>query len=250
MIFKWSTWGNKTQINNLLYPSVISFQKWFGKNHSYILFTDNIEGFSKQTLDLLEVHLFDEYESIYNVDSIATWKKWCPTPRLDITQTEFYIDSDVFLLKSPVEILDFLENPRLKYCILDEFQGEKWQHGCMSNIGADSTPFVNAGLFIQKVGCDITSALTELFYWWSKNIPVHEQTHHDEQGALAIVLAKYFINYELLVLPKDKYAIISKYQNVEIESLENIVLMHSTYPNHPAFYRFKSEISRILGIEH
>lgn len=247
MIFRWSIWGEKVNNSVMLSYSISSFRKWFGIGHSYIVYTDDRDFVYKQINSLAEVFQFPNDENtLFNIYSKATWLKWCPNSRLDINQTEFYIDSDVFLLKYPVEIVSFLNSDKLKFAILDEFKGESWQHGSMKRKALPSTPFVNAGLFIQKTSFDITPELLSEFYWWKENIKKVEQTHHDEQGALAIALTKYLLNDEVLILPKEKYALISNEQNADIENLDDITLFHSTYPDHPAFYKFLPLISKIL----
>ena len=195
---------------------------------------------------LVILSVSSDQNSQFCVTSKTTWLKWCPSSRLDVNQDEFYIDSDVFLLKYPEEIDLILSNPKIKFAITDEFLGQPYQHGAMHKKATLDTPFVNAGFFIQKAGHDISSDLIEEFKWWQKNIKHSEQTHHDEQGALAVALTKYLVNDELFILPKEKYMLISKTANVGIENLDNVTLFHATYPTHPAFYKFKDFLEKII----
>ncbi|MDO8572485.1 MAG: hypothetical protein Q7S11_01795 [bacterium] len=248
MIFRWSIWGNYIARNvELLRYSVLTFKKQFGNNHKYIIYTDNKEYVSKYFDENIDIRQFptDEY-SLFCVTSKATWMKWCPSSRLDINQTEFYIDSDVFLLKYPKEIDSFLSNPKEKFAITDEFLGQSWQHGAMSKRATPETPFVNAGFFVQKAGHDISNDLKKEFEWWKENIKEVEQTHHDEQGALAIALTNNFVRGELYVLPKDTYMLIGENENTDVEDLENVTLFHAVYPDHPAFYKFKNFLDKLI----
>jgi len=247
MIFRWSIWGsNKEKSLELLRYSILSFRKQFGKNHRYIIFTDSphelLDGFS----EIAEVFGFDESNNEYNIDSITTWKKWCPSARIDISETEFYVDSDIFLLKYPKEVDGFINNPKLKFGILDEFKGQPWQHGAMQKKGVKEAPFVNAGLFVQKTGYSISDDLLKEKEWWEKNISKEEQKHHDEQGCLAIALTKYLKDGELYIFPKDTYMLIGPSENKGIESLANVTIFHAVYPGHPAFYKFKDVLDKIL----
>lgn len=246
MIFRWSIWGGRISKNiELLRYSVLSFKKQFGNGHQYIIYTDNVDLVSKQLG--VDVRRFpSDKDSQFCVTSKATWLKWCPSSRLDIGQDEFYIDSDVFLLKYPKEIDSILSNPKIKFAIMDEFFGQPYQHGAMHKRATSNTPFVNAGFFIQKAGQNISNDLIKEFEWWRKNIKNNERTHHDEQGALAVALTNYLINGELFILPKEKYALISETSNAGIENLDNITLFHATYPTHPAFYKFKHILDEIL----
>ena len=249
MIFRWSIWGDHISKNiELLRYSVLSFKKHFGGDHQYVVYTDNVEfvyGYLDETIDIRQFPSGEN--SLFCIASKATWLKWCPSSRLDINQTEFYIDSDVFLLKYPKEIDLFLSNPDMKFAIMDEFFGQPWQHGAMRKKATLDTPFVNAGFFIQKAGHDISGDLIKEFEWWRKNIKNDEQTHHDEQGALAIALTKHFINGELYILPKDTYMLIGENENTNITSLDDITLFHAVYPDHPAFYKFKNFLDKTLN---
>lgn len=248
MIFRWSIWGeHKSKNVELLKYSILSFKKQFGDNHDYIVYTENVENLEKELEHIARVLDFNsDGENKYNIKSKATWKKWCPKAKLDINQTEIYVDSDVFLLKYPKEIEEFIVNPKLKFAIMDEFYGQPWQHGAMQRKAVHETPFVNAGLFIQKAGYSISDKLSEEFDWWKQNIPENEQTHHDEQGALAIALTDYFKNGELYILPKVKYMLIGPNENKDVKNLSEVTLFHAVYPDHPAFYKFKPHLNSIL----
>ncbi len=249
MIFRWSIWGGHLSKNiELLRYSVLSFKKQFESDHQYIIYTDNPNFVSKQfdvDVDVRKLPVDKSFQ--FCVTSKATWLKWCPSSRLDVNQDEFFVDSDVFLLKYPEEIDSILSNPKIKFAVMDEFFGQSYQHGAMHKKATSGTPFVNAGFFMQKAGNDISSDLTKEFEWWQKNIKDDEQTHHDEQGALAVALTKYLVNGELFILPKKKYMLISESSNSSIENLDNVTLFHATYPTHPAFYKFKHILNKILS---
>lgn len=248
MIFRWSIWGDHISKNiELLRYSVLSFKKQFGNDHQCVVYTDNAEYVSGYLNETIDIRQFPTGEnSLFRISSKATWLKWCPSSRLDINQTEFYADSDVFLLKYPKEIDSFLSNPNMKFAIMDEFFGQSWQHGVMRKKATSDTPFVNAGFFVQKAGYDISDDLIKEFEWWQKNTKSDEQTHHDEQGALAIALTKYFINGELYIFPKDTYMLIGENENTNISNLDDITLFHAVYPDHPAFYKFKDSLNKII----
>lgn len=249
MIFRWSIWGRHASKNiELLRYSIASFKKQFGSGHYYIVYTDDQEFVSKHLDNETHVKQFPSSKnSKFCIDSKATWAKWCPSARLDDTETEFYIDSDVFLLKYPHEIDSFLTDPKKKFAIMDEFLGQSWQHGAMQQKAGSEAPFVNAGLFIQKANFSIADELEQELDWWKQNIPPKDQTHHDEQGALAIALEPYFKKGELAVLPKDKYILIGPNENKDLENLEEITMFHAVYPDHPAFYKFRNYLDSLLA---
>jgi hypothetical protein len=205
----------------------------------------------KELATRAEVRPFpSQNEGKYCFDSKPTWRKWCPKPRLDITQDEFFIDSDVFLVKYPTEIDDILANQQIKFAILDECISKSFQHGAMhAKALLLGTPFINAGFFLQKAYSDISSDLLHEYEWWKENIKVEDHTHHDEQGCLAIALTKYLKRGELKILPKDKYMLISETSNPNVVSLDDVTLFHATYPTHPAFYKFQHILDEILAIK-
>jgi len=241
-------WGdNKLKSIELLKYSILSFKKQFGDDHEYVIYTDDPKSLESDLNGIAKILDFNSAQgNEYNIKSKATWMKWCPTARLDINQTEFYIDSDVFLLRYPKEVDDFLNNPKLKFGIMDEFYGQPWQHGAMQRKETKDTPFVNAGFFIQKSGQSISKDLLAELDWWKSNVSIDEQTHHDEQGALAVALTKYLNKDELYIFPKDKYMLIGPNENRDIENLHQVTLFHAVYPDHPAFHKFKSYLKEIL----
>jgi hypothetical protein len=241
MIFRWSIWGDHISKNiELLRYSILSFKKHFGDSHQYVVYTDNTEYVSRHlNLDIDLRQFPSQDDSIFSVSSKATWMKWCPSSRLDVNQTEFYIDSDVFLLRYPKEIDTFLSDERMEFAIMDEYFGQSWQHGAMACRAIENTPFVNAGFFVQKAGCDISPSLIKEFNWWKENIKQEDQTHHDEQGALAVALTKSLVDGKLFILPKDKYILIGPNENRDMNGLDNVTMFHAVYPDHPAFYKFK-----------
>ncbi len=245
IIFRWSIWGNDSQNLDMLFYSISSFRRFFGSGHEYIVYTDNPQNVSDNVKKLADVRLFPK-NCLFNFKSKPTWQKWCAGPRLDSDKTEFFIDSDVFLVNQPKEIEKFLSDDKYKFAILDEFKGESWQHGVMTRRATKDTPFVNAGLFIQKHGSDITADFLDELNWWKENIKIEDQTHYDEQGALAVALTKYLMKGELLVLPKDKYTLINRDLNTGIDDLNTLTLFHAMGKERYAYHKFLPELKRQL----
>lgn len=178
-----------------------------------------------------------------------TWNKWYPTPRFAPDQVEVHVDCDVFLLDEPTEIRKFCKQPgQHKYLVLQEAFGEDWQYGSMRCRVRHSMPFINAGFFAQHATADITEELSREYRWWIVNVAQSKTTFHDEQGALAAALGDYFIRGDVYLLPRDRYRIISPRSNPELTDLSGTVLIHTTYPEHPAFRQFYKEISATSGL--
>jgi hypothetical protein len=245
MILRWCVWGKKKEtICELLEYSILSFKKQFGDGHTYIVFTDEYKDIPHEIKRIANVKEFTK-SSMFNIDSVSTWKKWCPSPRLNIKETEIYVDADVFLLRHPYELYNFIYDNSKKFAVLPEYEPQRWHHGSMKIKSNSNTPFFNAGLFIQKRGADISTLLSEQLKWWQGNIDEKDRTPHDEQGALAHAISH--LNYEedVYTLPSDKYLVIGPYENAGIESLENVTLFHAVYPHHPAFYYLRNHLEEI-----
>lgn len=158
------------------------------------------------------------------------------------------VDSDVFLLARPTEVLDALAAPeRYDYCVLREYLGARLQRGRFETRVPPFMPFINAGFFVQTQKADISEPLKAEFDWWRANVDPKRATFHDEQGALAAALAGAFRAGRVLLLPKHRYRIVSPRSNKRLQSLEGTVLVHATWPEHPAYHQFKSYIHRATG---
>lgn len=251
MIFRWSLWGDEVvRSMELLQYSIATFRKQFGNAHEYIVYTDQPHRVVKSFATIANVQLFpEEKDSLFNIHSRATWRKWCPSPRLDVAQDEFFVDSDVFLLKYPVEIEKVLADENIKFAVMDEYRGQPFQRGAMLDRTSKHTPYINAGFFLQKAGNSIADNLLRELEWWRTHVKPEEQTHHDEQGALAIALTEYAMRDQLCVLPKEKYAIISPTSNPNIQNLDDITLFHATHPTHPAFHIFRNVLDATIRKE-
>ena len=249
MIFRWSIWGlHKTKSLELLTYSILSFKHHFGDAQEYVVCTDDVVLLEHEVGNIAQIIDFNEDEkSIFDIESKATWKKWCPRVKLDIDATEIYIDSDIFLIKYPIEIEKLIADPRIKFAVMDEYLGQPWQHGAMQRKSTGETPFINAGIFIQKAGFSIAENLEHELDWWKQHILPADQTHHDEQGALAISLTPYCKEGKVCILPKEKYMMIGPNENKDVDNLENVTMFHAVYPDHPAFYKFKDHLDIMLG---
>lgn len=236
MILRWAVWGEVAQSQEMLQCSINSFRKYFGEEHTYVLATDQPQKVSE--INGVRVIPFDN-EDLFSVDSHTTWRKWAPNARLDITQDEIYVDADVFLVNYPTEIFNFLNNDKYNFAILGEHDPQEWQHGIMHSLAKPETPFVNAGLFIQKAGHSVASDLEYYYQWWKNNVDYRERQKHDEQGSLAISLTEAYKNKTLYVFPQEKYRLIGVPEVDSIDSLDSVELFHATYPSHPAFYKFR-----------
>src|SRR3989338_7685656 len=134
MIFRWTLWGENKNLDMLKY-SIDSFVACFGKSHRYILYTDNVKEIDISFIGDLEIYNFNESENnIFNIESKATWKKWYPKPRIDIKQTEVYVDSDVFMVEYPKELDEFIKNDKNKLAILVLCSGFASHHVALDSI--------------------------------------------------------------------------------------------------------------------
>jgi hypothetical protein len=155
----------------------------------------------------------------------------------------------MFLVADPVEIKEFCRSGKGRYLITMENFKELWPYGNFSKfLEPDFTP-INAGLIGQHIGADISALLIEAYQWWKENIRYEEIKYHDEQGAVASIFQSLIKKGEVVLLSPERYQVVCQLNDPPVESLQNIVLLHATYPEHPAFYQFLPEIRQVSGIK-
>src|SRR5690349_11168833 len=104
MLFRWSIWGDKPRTLEMLRYSIATFRATFGGCAEYRVYTDEPLEVATAVGDLASTLAYDEHPTVtFDVDSPATWRKWCPAVRVTEHQTEVYVDSDVFIVGDPVE---------------------------------------------------------------------------------------------------------------------------------------------------
>jgi|GEM_PF-1786005 len=250
MLIRWSIWGSAASESlELLGVSVAGFRKQFGRRARYLVSTDAPNPVHAHLGRGVEVQAYsDAANPAFRVFGETTWAKWCPGARLAPGETEMLVDSDVFLLARPTEIFDAIAaSERYHYCVLREYRGARVQRGRFAARVPAFMPYINAGFFVQTPAADISEALLAEFDWWQASVAPQQATFHDEQGALAAALAGAFRAGRVVRLPKDRYRIVSPRSNKRLRSLQGTVLLHATWPAHPAYHQFKSYIDRATG---
>lgn len=248
MLIRWSIWGPSVSADlELLGVSVASFRKHFGNDARYLVSTDSPGAVAARVGRGVEVCAYSAFANpLFHVFDETPWAKWCPSARLEPGETEMLVDSDVFLLARPTEIFAALAAPRrYDYCALREYLGARSQRGRFAARVPAFMPFINAGFFVQAPAADISQALLAEFDWWRATVAPDKATFHDEQGALTAALAGPLRAGRVFLLPKDRYRIVSPRSNKRLRSLRGTVLMHATWPAHPAYHQFKPYISRV-----
>lgn len=232
----------------MLEYSIASFGKTFGPAARYVVFTDDA-GFVRRHIprrvEVLDFAALGRPE--FDRDAPAPWRKWCPTPRLDPGHPELFVDSDIFLLSEPHELKRLMAaSPDVaRYVVMQESKPARWTLGSFhSRVPMDAAP-INAGLLGQVGAADIRPALLREYEWWLGHVGPDGGKPHDEQGALVAALMQDATKLDLL--PEDRYKIISPRSNPEIRNSAGLALVHATYPDHPAFYMFRSAIDAYIG---
>jgi hypothetical protein len=244
MLIRWSIWGQSaTSETEMLIDSISSFRAVLGSEAEYLVHTDNPDLVKNAIGKLADVRSYFEHPSPSFAYFEVPWAKWCPSARLAPGEVEVLVDNDVFLLDRPDEwfALGEADSP-VAYLVLAEINPGAWQRGCFSSEISAQTPFINAGVFAQGPLADISEPLAAMYKYWKdeKSPAVHKR--HDEQGALTKVLEPEFISGRAKTLPPHRYTIVSPRTNWELESLDGLALIHTTYPDHPAYHRFKDYI--------
>jgi hypothetical protein len=246
IVFRWSVWGQKQEIVEMLPYSIGTFHRAFGTDAQYIVCTDEVSEMKSILGDYVDViPLFEGEGNVFDVKTAATWRKWCPRPRLRPENTEVYVDADVFLVGCPVELQRFSANPARTYLVMQEAAGSRHWVGRFGVRIWGNIPPVNIGLVGQRAGTDITADLLTELQWWLANVPVHERQYHDDQGAVVAILAREHILGRLELLPQERYCIINHRHNSHLTSLDGVTAVHATM-GHSAFRRFRAPIEAYI----
>ena len=104
ILFRWSIWGDKRKLLELLVCSVDTFRRAFGVHARYVVCTDEPAEISALMHACVEIMPYANEEVGFYVETKSMWRKWCPWPRLDRTCHEFYVDADVFIVSTPTEL--------------------------------------------------------------------------------------------------------------------------------------------------
>jgi hypothetical protein len=245
ILLRWSFWGSPSDTAiSMLRDSVLSFRRYFGSSGDYLVFTDRPSLLEAKISSIARVLTFDSVPSrTFNWVGVTPWKKWAPTARLSPGKPEVLIDSDVFCVGKPTELISFLEAGGDAVCGLQESVPEWWCYGAFRSQLALALPRINAGLFAQQSRANIHNRLEELYSWWLSSTTESERTAHDEQGAIAVIAHELELRHRAVLLPLDRYLILSPRSNSGVTSLDGLAIVHTTFPDHPYYHRFRHQIT-------
>lgn len=248
MIIRWSIWDPAEDSLELLAHSIGTFRRFFGTDPTYVVTTNAPTVIDGMLPFPVEAMPFDSISNSAFDDPRATWRKWAPQPRLDIRQHELRVDADMFLLRDPVELLEFCdEASRDQFIVTQEEFHAVWPYGNFGALLPDRFIPVNAGLLGQAPGADLSERLSAAYGLWSSCM-ANDYKYHDEQGAVSWVLQDLIAEGKVRLLPPYTYRVVCPLNYPPVESLEGITLLHATYPDHPAFHKFKDEIAKVSGM--
>ncbi len=176
----------------MLAHSIASFRYFLSSDARYLVFTDNKCDAQLMLGKLAEVKSFDDNPATLEREFLehqGTWRKWLPQVRISEKFTELRVDADMFLLREPIELLNFCfgNQNRWKYLVTLEEGTELWPYGNFAHL-CSGVKHINAGLVGQAPGSNISELLRQQFAWWRDNIPQEKQLYHDEQGAVMAAL--------------------------------------------------------------
>jgi hypothetical protein len=247
VVFRWALWRPNPPALEMLSHSIGTFRHWFGAEADYVVYADDVPAVQADLRVPAEVLPMDRPGAEF-FDDRATWKKWAPAFRHDPARTELRIDSDIFLVDDPVELREFIAGDGHDYVVTCEEFTERWPYGNFGGTLADGFTPINAGLFGQRAGADLSAAMRDAYRRWLAMLDGTEVKYHDEQGALAAILQDLITGGRARVLDPARYRVVCPLNDPPVERLDGIVGLHATYPDHPAFHRFRPEIAALSGL--
>ena len=250
--FRWSIWKCNRDNLTLLNHSIGTFQFFFAAQAAYIVFTDDKEFVERYLQVPVQVYNYTDVPNYQYLDDHSTWKKWVPACRWTSKDenVEIRVDYDMFLVGDPLELKWFCspDNTTKQFMVTAEAQEAQWPYGNFAHQLRKSAMSINAGLLGQYIDADLTNSLHEQYAWWSQNVNASDIKYHDEQGAVAKALELHIECNQVFLLPLERYCIISPFNDTHHIDVNEIVLLHATCPDHPAFYQFLNRISQFSGI--
>ncbi len=247
MTFRWAQWNPSADSVEMLSNSIGTFRHFFGDTPEYVVYADDPRFVAAHLRVDAAVRDMTVPGGEY-LDPRATWMKWAPRFRHDSAAIEMRVDSDIFLVDEPVELRAFIAGDGHDYVVTMEEFTELWVYG---NFGPRLPPGftpINAGFFGQRPAADLSEPMGAAYRWWTDHVRDDDVKYHDEQGALAFILQDLIANGRVLLLDPARYRVVCPLNDPPVEHLGGIVGLHATYPEHPAYHRFRAEISRISGI--
>jgi hypothetical protein len=248
ILFRWAAWQPRPELMFMLSHSVASFRRIFGDAARYVVFSDDPAAVEALRMCDFEVLSSDTTSGRFN-DPRATWRKWAPAPRTDPSATEIYVDSDVFLLAPPEAMISFCSGQSgMRFLASMEEFHEDWPYGNFARLLPQGFRPINAGIVGQYAGSSLAPALEAAYDWWSTSVEADSIKYHDEQGAVAYALAPYIVSKSVELLKPSQYRVVCPLNKPPVESLDGLVAMHATYPEHPAFWKFIHEVADLTGL--
>src|SRR4051812_701168 len=244
---RWAIWQPDEAGLHMLSHSIGTFRHFFGPGACYLVCTDRPAQVRAALPAWCEIVPFGEGD-LFD-DPAATWRKWAPHPRLVPQDTEIRVDSDVFLLGEPDELLAFSAGDAgSDVAITQEWFTAAWPYGNFAAWLSEIRP-LQAGLVAQRPGVDITGRLMAAYTIWEQRVPRDRILGHDEQGAVAWALAPLIDEGRVTLLPQERYRVVwPGGEDASVWTTDGLVMLHATSPGHPAFHRFIDQVASVSGV--
>ncbi len=248
MTFRWTVWGDETKYGELLLHSVGTFRRWFGADARYVVCSDKpqaIDRLLRHSVETIATAPGPSDDGLFDPTLGIAWSKWRPAVRIAPDDTEVYLDCDVFAVGDPSELREFSSGIGGSFLALPQPNPEPKLYGVFYDRLPKSMPALNAGLLVQQSNADLTADLAREYEWWKEEVrktPSIAEIWHYEQGAVASALGSNFVKGRVEFLPESRYKLISPRSNAHLYDLSEIAIIHTTYPTHPGFRRFKDLI--------
>lgn len=247
VVFRWALWNASPESIEMLSHSIGTFRHWFGDQPTYLVYTDAPDLVTERIRVPSTILPMNTTGAEY-LDERATWLKWAPRFRHDITATEIRVDSDIFLVADPTELRSFIEGDGPDIVVTMEEFTQLWPYGNFGpRLPEQFTP-INAGLLGQRAHTDLSSEIRDAYRWWNEFVRSNELKYHDEQGGIALILQSLIADGRVQLLDPKRYRVVCPLNDPPVQSLDGLVGLHATYPEHPAYHKFIDEISALSGV--
>jgi len=194
VVFRWPLREPAHAFISMVSRSVGTFKHFFGSEAEYLICTDEPGLVSRELATAVTVVDAKAPGAEFH-DSRETWMKWTPRVRYAPAATEFYVDSDIFLLSEPMELREFIAGDGTDYLVTQEQFSETCltaRSACASKKSWRPIPLPRSKgrsrtfggrtgshrstprILGRRAGCDLTAQFRQQYRWWHDHLQTHE----------------------------------------------------------------------------
>lgn len=233
LTFRWSIWNVNDMRLKLLYRSMASFRRFF-PDANYLVT-------AREPLPEIAAEVISSKGALFDTDALdpfkrgfATFRKFSPRFRMT-TGPEIFCDLDVFALRFPKCIPEFLESDKeaMIQCRLGGDRDNRLGYGTFADKIHPDVPPCCVGFIGMKGNYDLTDDLVDVFYE-----AIESNNFFQEQGAVVKVMERDILDGKVFLASEEhiRYFTPGNYQ-IDLDNIpcDMVHCISSQQTNYKAF---------------